>query len=109
MKLSISAFFIVLFSLASGKSFAAWTGYYPVDQVYSHVSGNVYIRLNPGTAHSNPGGCGNAYWLAVPAAQANNKDILQMALTAKGAGLTLQLGVDGCEGNYPKVLHSMIE
>ena len=84
---------------------AAWTGWYPVNQVYTYSTGAVFIGLNPSSAHSNPDGCVSSSWLLTPHDQANVKEIYQMALTAQAAGLKINAYVSGCAGNYPQIHH----
>ena len=95
--------------LLSNNVFAgSWTGWYGLKHIFTNTEGTVYLMLDPHTAHPNPGNCVSTLWLRVVVGQANAKDMYQMALTAKAAGLMVNIYVNGCAGSYAKVLSMRI-
>ena len=91
--------------LLSNNVFAGnWTGWYGLQNIFTNTDGTVYLMLDPHTAHPNPDNCVSTLWLRIVVDQPNAKDMYQMALTAKAAGLRVNIYVDGCAGSYARAL-----
>jgi len=104
--IGLMVLFIGLNPTMSYAAASAWTGWYPVDQVYINSDGSYFIALSPWTAHSNPSNCNSSYWVRAPKDQVNAQDIYRMALTAQASGLKVnaQIYGSGCSGSYPNII-----
>jgi len=98
---------MLLTSTASNAAPNAWSGWYPVGQVYSYSTGSIFISTIPSSAHPNPAGCASSSWLQIQKDQPNIKEMYQMALTAQASGLRINAYISGteCVGSYPKLVH----
>jgi hypothetical protein len=93
--------------IVASAAYNAWTGWYPVREVFTYSDGSFLMALNPGSAHANPAGCVSTSRLRVMPDQVNFDEMYQMALTAQAAGLKINAAVSGtsCAGNNVKVLY----
>lgn len=63
-----------------------------------------FFRMTPNVPMQNPDGCSDADGYIVDYAQAGSDKFLAMALSAQATGFQVQLVVDGCYLNRPKVI-----
>ncbi len=63
-----------------------------------------FFRLVTNIPIENPDGCADPDGYIVDFAQANSDKFLAMALSAQATGFQVQLVVDGCYQNRPKVI-----
>lgn len=109
MRYLIKGLFLVglMFASSSAWSAGAWTGKQSIDRLYPSTV-NAFVRLSSTAAMINPGGCNSNYYFVVDPSLARFKEQYQTLLTAVAAGKVINLYIDGCIGNYPRIRYLMI-
>ncbi len=79
-----------------------WTSWGNVTQIYPYPEREiVYIK------HSNvinPDSCSNTSFYALPKSNAMFSEIYSLFLTGHSAKKQINIYINGCEGNYPKIV-----
>ena len=104
MKVYIKGIILVLsLGISSSLMAAGSTSFFTPTKI--EIGGNFALVTNGG--HGNPDGCPNTANYSLNRDKDSYKEILATLLTAKAAGITVQLFVVGCEGppgfDYPAI------
>ncbi len=96
---------IVLFLLAvfPVTCFAGeWSGWGTIEQVYPYPDREiVYIRHSVAI---NPDSCSSTSYYALPKSNAMFSEMYSLFLAGHSAKKQMNLYINGCEGNYPKLV-----
>jgi hypothetical protein len=82
-------------------AFATWSATAPIDKLNPGGNGlhGTYVMLQGATMP----GCTVTTWAWLDGSNPNYKEFVASLIAAKAAGLQVQIGYQGCSGNYPLV------
>lgn len=93
----------LVFSLSVRAHASGTTSWFLIDVLKTEIQGSGFRIVPEGTVE-NPDGCSNPTAYFSPATTPANDQRLSLALAASNAGREVQVFLNGCENNEPKVV-----
>jgi hypothetical protein len=99
---------IALLLVSSPTAFAGASIINKIDRILSY-SGHTGILLVMKEPHRNPDGCVYSTYYIYPDSSPRAAFVQSMLLSAQASHATVEIAIDGCYENYPRVVHVQID